>query len=569
MMSHRLCTAAMLAVCITLPVHPQPKDTAADQQAYHAALALRDPAQRLRALRAFSVQYPDTKYFDALQDAALRVLLNTFPTRTTEIEDQVRVNVGNADKGLDRWQMETNEAAELATANVALPLAQKLAEDAVHNLTEDNYGRTVARTYGQLELPLPAPDVILLNFKTARAAALVALAHVHLDRGKAPLAMPLLDEAARLNPTDADLHALRGELALRLHRSAQALDEFEQAAASGTLTTSQQQALHNLYSAQHNGSIAGLDDELDARYKTLFPPPFTPAVRTSATLGHTVLLEEFTGSSCEPCAGADVAADALLSRYSRAEVVVLEWHEHNPRPDPLTNPDSVARADLFGAEATPEFVLDGRRIAVFGGTRDQSEAVYKQLTTFADAQLSRSSGVTLQLSSLESADGSVHATVGVAIAPADKLATLTEQETAPWPGEKIPLRTHLRAQPERVTLALKIALVEDDVRYSGENGIRLHRMVVRAVDPTAIVVQAGAREVYQASFDPSAISQALTRYLTDYETGNDRFGDITLSNKNVQMRPGHLALAAWLEEENSHHVLEAAFAQLAAEKVDR
>ena len=142
----RALTLSVLVVCsaLTALLQGQSKEPAADQQAYHAALAMRDPAQRLLALRTFTVEYPASKYFDAVQDEALRVLLQSFPTHIAEIEDQVRVNIQNADKGLDRWQMEVSEAEQLAKTAIALPLARKLAEDACKNLTENNYGRTMS-----------------------------------------------------------------------------------------------------------------------------------------------------------------------------------------------------------------------------------------------------------------------------------------------------------------------------------------------------------------------------------------------------------------------------------------
>ncbi len=557
--------ALLLSFCVCHQAHgqmstPVTKEAAADQRAYHAALAIRDPAQRLLALRTFTVQYPDSKYFDAVQDEALRVLLKSFPSRAAEIEDQVRVNIQNADKGLDKWQMEANEAEQLASANVALPLARKLAEDAYRSLTEDNYGRTMARTYGQLELPLPAAPVILSQFKSARAAAVVALAHVSLQQGRLSQAVMLLNQAATLEPINADLHALRGELALRTHHNAEALDELEQAQVLGELTAKQQETMQALYRAAHDGSDGGLQDDLDARYKVLFPPPFTPAARAPLTTGHTVLLEEFTGSACEPCAGADTAVEALLGSYTRSELIALEWHEHVPRPDPLANPASVARAEMLDAEATPQFVLDGKRIPVFGGPREASEAVYKQLTGFADAQISRFSGIMLELNTTRDADGTIHAIANVQTQPEDALRSITQRETAPWPGEKVPLSTHTRAQPAKPSLAVQFALVEDNIRYSGENGIRLHRMAVRAVSPGANPLQTSTAQTLQASFDPQSISNALTRYLSSYEKNNDRYGEIRFPSKGMALLQHHLAVVAWIEDTVTHRVLQAAFA---------
>ncbi len=561
----RALTLSVLVVCsaLTALLQGQSKEPAADQQAYHAALAMRDPAQRLLALRTFTVEYPASKYFDAVQDEALRVLLQSFPTHIAEIEDQVRVNIQNADKGLDRWQMEVSEAEQLAKADIALPLARKLAEDACKNLTENNYGRTMSRTYGQLELPLPDPPLILAQFKSTRAAAVVALAHVFLQQGKLTQTAALLNEAATMDPSNADLHALRGELAMRAHHDAEALSELEQAQVLGEVAATQQGTMQKLYRAAHGGSDAGLQDELDARYAAAFPTPFTPPVRTPLGAGHTVLLEEFTGSSCEPCAGADTAVDALLGSYTRGELIVLEWHQHVPRPDPLANPASVTRAELFDAEATPQFVLDGKHIPVFGGPRDASEALYKQLTKLTDAQITRPSGILLRLSASKDARGLIHASVFVQTEPEEVLRKMTQQETSAWLGEKVPLTTQMRAVPPSLHFTVHLALVEDNVRYSGENGIRLHRMVVRAVSPDAESLQFGTTHSLQASFNPQAISDALTSYLEGYEKNNDRFGEIRFTNKDILLQQNHLAVVAWVQDSMTHRVLQAAFAAAA------
>ena len=124
----------------------------------------------------------------------------------------------------------------------------------------------------------------------------------------------------------------------------------------------------------------------------------------------------------------------------------------------------------------------------------------------------------------------------------------------------MPLATHQRTEEERPRLTLHCALVEDNVRYSGENGVRLHRMVVRAVNHDNTALRPGTSQTVQASFNPKEVSDKLQSYLTQYETGNDRFGDITFAGKDVSLRRDHLAVVAWVEDEVTHRVLQAAFA---------
>ena len=58
-------------------------------------------------------------------------------------------------------------------------------------------------------------------------------------------------------------------------------------------------------------------------------------------------MEIFTGAECPPCVAADVGFDALLKSYKPTEFIGLQHHLHIPGPDPLTNADTVARADLL------------------------------------------------------------------------------------------------------------------------------------------------------------------------------------------------------------------------------
>ena len=92
------------------------------------------------------------------------------------------------------------------------------------------------------------------------------------------------------------------------------------------------------------------------------------------------------------------------------------------------------------------------------------------------------------------------------------------------------------AAPAEPQLVVNFALVEDEIRYSGENGIRFHRMVVRALAKPAdsgFRVTAGDNFDLDASFDLAAISGALRTYLDDYEQHNDRFGKITFISKDT------------------------------------
>src|SRR5205085_7387387 len=86
-----------------------------------------------------------------------------------------------------------------------------------------------------------------------------------------------------------------------------------------------------------------LDDEFLAKV-----PPFKPehfAGRKEKGANQVVVMELFTGAQCPPCVAADVAFDALGESYKSADLLLIQYHMHIPGPDPLVNPDCIARWD--------------------------------------------------------------------------------------------------------------------------------------------------------------------------------------------------------------------------------
>src|SRR5262249_39195134 len=67
-----------------------------------------------------------------------------------------------------------------------------------------------------------------------------------------------------------------------------------------------------------------------------------------------VLVELFTGAQCPPCVAADLAFDAVGKSFKPSEAILLQYHLHIPRPDPLTTPPPppAAPSPPEGARAT-------------------------------------------------------------------------------------------------------------------------------------------------------------------------------------------------------------------------
>ncbi len=165
-----------------------------------------------------------------------------------------------------------------------------------------------------------------------------------------------------------------------------------------------------------------------------------------------VLVELFTGAQCPPCVAADLAFDALGKTFKPAEVVRLQYHLHVPGPDPLTNADSEARAEYYGraVEGTPTMLFNGRPAAPGGGAREDGADKYAEY-------------------------------LGVIEPILETPARASVKATAKRDGAKVTINVEASA-PEDAgdKLRLRLALVEEQVAYTGGNKLAEHHHVVRA-----------------------------------------------------------------------------------------
>ncbi|MGI4827660.1 MAG: tetratricopeptide repeat protein, partial [Janthinobacterium lividum] len=311
----------------------QAQQQAQDRQAFAAARAIKDPAQRVKALRQVAADYPGTGLAHQAAMLTLDADLQSFPERTEEIHGLAMADVRDTAAGFERWSEEARIADLLASAGPSgadLPDAHTWAYDAVQALTEERYRRQMAAMQVKYKLDRLTPKQLHANFSKIRASFLAALANVDLREKSVEGADQALAEAYRLNPLSSEVSSLRGQLALARHADREALDDFEHAAAEGDLQQPWRSQMLELYKELGRGDEAGLNAEVDSLYGKLFPPAFTLPPRTLAAGGHTVLLELFTGAGCEPCVAPDLAVESLLGSYTRQDLVVLEFDEHIP-----------------------------------------------------------------------------------------------------------------------------------------------------------------------------------------------------------------------------------------------
>ncbi len=176
----------------------------------------------------------------------------------------------------------------------------------------------------------------------------------------------------------------------------------------------------------------------------------TPYAGRKAKGDRVALVEVFTGAECPPCAGVDVACDALQSSYKPTELIVLNYHLHVPSPDPLTSFDCLERAGLYAEQITgaPAIFFNGKPGPKGGGPVAAAKSKFAEYRAELDKLL----------------ETPATAKVTLSVTPGDKGFTAKATAEVDTPGDKV---------------ALRFALVEERVRYRGGNGIRYHTAVVR------------------------------------------------------------------------------------------
>ena len=472
-----------------------------DRQALEDAQKLKDPQQEIAALRKLTTDFPTSRYVMRAQVVIFDTLLKNFRSRTDAIASQIDAVLAAAAAD-DRADQSNYLAHELTNAGVLLDRAEALAEDATRNPQTTNTRQ--------------------------RAGYLATLGNVYLKRNRIVDADRSFTEAYRLAPTLTAAAEGVADISLRQHRDS-AYDDLARARVTGLLTPEHQRALEGFYAAAHHGSLDGFDRMLDDAYRKVFPPAVRDVQRYAASTARTnriVLAELFTGSGCPPCAGADAAIDALMERYTSSDVSVLLHHNHVPKPDPMTNPDTVAHAKEYTALGTPMLYVDGVRLGGFAGDRDDAPKL------FANAR----SPIDKALETAGEARVAVSATIDRGIVKVHATAREVKSDAR--------------------NLALRVALVENQVRYTGENGVRFHPMVVRALATEASMT-------LDREFNVAAISDALKRYLDEFEQHNDEFGRFSFAEKKHAINARNLTVVAFLQDTTTRHVLQSASTNVA------
>ena len=294
-----------------------------------------------------------------------------------------------------------------------------------------------------------------------------------------------------------------------------------------TITTALTKAGKADEAKQYQAQIARLEARDYAEYVKSFPFKTEPFAGRKAKSDRAVLVEVFTGAECPPCAAVDLAFDGLMKTYKPTEAVLLQYHFHVPRPDPLTSPESMKRAEEYYGEhitGAPTVFVAGKPGLSSGGPASAAEKAFNTMREQINEALEKAPGVKLGLTVAKAEKGGYTAK-----------ATVSDLD---MPGEKMMLR---------------FALAEERIRYVGGNGIRYHHMVVRSMPGGIRGFPLAKKSMEQSvSFDPAEVRTNLTKYLDDFVKNQAEFPrpDRPLDLKNLK-------LIAFVQNDATREVLHA------------
>ncbi len=512
------------------PEEKKQPETPPDVKAYREASKETDPGKKIAALEKWKKDFPDS----LTRSSVDRDILNTLVAKMPKQQDRIRkfaaaMYNGAAEK--DKPSTANSIASELLQANLLLKDAQRYAKKSVDALKLGKYMREQLAGYEKRKQPPPSPDDLKQRFASSRASRLAVLGRIEVRLGHVDKGRKLLEESNRGDGANAAVLSELGVLAAKAGDDRKALEYLIPAKLSGRATKEASEVFEAAYRKQHNGSADGLDAMLDAEYNKRYPNPVKVEAykATGKRSDRVVLAEVFTGSGCPPCAGADVAFDAAMERYPRKDLAVVMYHVHVPRPDPMTTGETQALAKAYEVGGVPTFFIDGKK-AGGGGSRDAAKSVYERFNK--DIEKGLETPAEAHISSGASARGNV---------------------------VSVNARVY-GVKSESKDLEVEIALVEKDLRYNGENGIRFHPMVVRAIRSFDL-----AGETYQHSFDLAAISKAIKDHLDDYEAKGHRGEPFKFSEKKYEIDRNRLAVVVFVHDAKTRHVLQAGFIDLAGE----
>jgi hypothetical protein len=542
------------------PSSPAPaREVTPEAKALKEASSITDPDKQVEALKKVIADFPKTSAASSAENNIINTLTRKASTDIKALQEQAKKYVEGAPAPNEQARRLGSTASGLAGAGVLLDEAEQYAKKALEVLGNEKAWieaekRAAAESQAEAAKrnptakPRPAQTDADYSSRlvSTRQTGLMTLGQIYDKRGKTADAEKTYREAYNLAPKTGAAAALKlADYAKLANHPYEQLEYLTVATLAGRITAGSRADLEAVYKQTHGGSPADLDKMLDERYEKEAPRVETkPYTASKKRTDRMVVAELFTGSGCPPCVAADMAFEAAIDRYSAKDVAVLVYHLHIPRPDPMTNPSTQTRRSFYEANSTPTYVIDGSNQKVGGGGAAQAEKLFKDsIESAIDKRLEGKPGAQIKLkTAMKSGNVDVAIEVG---------------------------KTVKNGKPDQ-KLRLQVALVEETVHYTGENGVRFHPMVVRSLastekDQLGFAVTPGQTTKWTHSFDLAKVVADAKAHLDSMEGGaSERFGKFQFIERKSAIDAANLRVVAFVQDEKTKEILQAAVVDLPA-----
>ncbi len=534
------------------PAAAPTRELPADTKALRDASSITDPDKQIEALKKVITDFPASSVAASAENMIVNSLARKATNDIKALQEQAKKYVDAATTPSEQARRFGSTASGFAGAGVLLDEAEQYAKKSLALLSDEKAwiaaekkaaaeaaAEAVKKDPTAKSRPATSDADYSTRFTSTRQTGTMTLAQIYEKSGKIPDAEKAYREAYALQPKTGGAAALKlADFAKAAGHPYEQLEYLTVATLAGRVTAASRAELEAVYKQTHGGSPADLDAMLDERYENgatkVEAPPYKPS---KARTDRVVLAELFTGAGCPPCVAADLAFEAALKRYSPDDIAVLVYHLHIPRPDPMTNPSTVTRKEFYDVPGTPTWFIDGGNQHVGGGAAAGAEKLFKDTVQ---------SVVDKRLDLKPAADITLKATmIGDKVEVGAKVAKVPK---AGKPDQK---------------LRLQVALVEEMVHYTGENGVRFHPMVVRSMasterDTLGFPLASGKGAKVACTFDIAKAVADARAHLDEMEGGSSqRFGKFQFIERKNAIDTANLRVVAFVQDDTTKEILQA------------
>lgn len=520
-----------------------------DDKAEQDIQRIKNPDEHVNAIIKFIARYPDFPFLRSISYSMTKLIAanHSDPARIQALVEKFQKGTETATP-FARTEFAYEISLSLEKNDVLVDAAAEMARNGLALSSESDYIANEKRIFQKKEdyqnqkNPGRVPGTFSVDeakeeYRAEHAVQIANLANIYRKLGRNEDAEKYYKQSSELDPTMeaavglSEVYESRGD-------PGNALKYLSDAALTGRLSSEKLAHLTDLYIQVYPGkSEKGLCDYLDDLYRERLHNPVSPSkyVADPKRSTRVVLAEVVTGAGCEPCTSVDLAFDAALHRYDATELALIVYHMHAPTSDPLANHSDEERIDFYGEDSAPSVYLDGKRVDVGEGLQTETPRVFDSLTHAVDARLAVTAGANLQV-------------------------------TAKLDGSRVDVRVSGKdLQSPNAGRHLQIALVENEVSYSGENGFRFHPMVVRNVaqsskNKSGFPLPKAAKFDVDYSFDLDQIVAANLKYYDEYITDlKARTGiSATFREKRDRIDAHKLSVVAFVQDDSTKEILQSA-----------